>query len=216
MGAWQRTGSEAGSVGRAGRAEGGPWDSPPPPPVLAATCLGQSFPHRPPGFSPCAASQQPGPGAVGSPSQVQSPAETRAPQGYLTALSPPVPCLHLASPKPRTPTLPSMAAGKVSASNDPGRAGQVQVERGVCPTAGFRLRPGKRGARAGEGKRWGPVGTDRKSLLPWEKPPGKAYTGQARLQAHPLPSLPGWLCAPFLLPSSPGSHRNHLGNCKAV
>lgn len=69
---------------------------------------------------------------------------------------------------------------------------------------------------AGGGKRWGPVGADRKSLLPWEKPPGKAHTGPAGLQAHPLPSPPGRLCAPSLLPSSPGSYRNHLGNCKAV
>lgn len=158
-------------------------------------------------------SHPPGPGAAGSPSQVQSPAETRAPQGCLTALSRPVPCLSLASPKPRTPTLPSMAAGplasgrsgraagKVSASNDPVRAGQVQVERGVSHgRVQAETWEGVSLSRGGE--EMGPSGNRQEEPTPLGEAPGEAYTGQARLQAHPLPAWPAGSVLPFCCPQA--------------
>lgn len=94
------------------------------------------------------------------------------------------------------------------------RVGQIQGgERGVFHR---RVQAETWKSEPEQGKKSGPVGTDSRRLLPWEKPPGEAHTGQARLLVHPLPGTAGWLHSPFLLTSSPGSHSNHLGKCKAV
>lgn len=83
----------------------------------------------------------------------------------------------------------------MSASNDPVRAGQVQVERGACPTAGFRLRPGQGEGR--DGAQWEQTGRAyshgrspraRRTLAP---PDSRPTLCPARLAGSVLP-----LCCP--------------------
>lgn len=96
------------------------------------------------------------------------------------------------------------------------RVGQVQGgERGVFHRR-VQAETRKSEPEQGKGKDWAQWEQTAGACSPGKKPPGEAHTGQARLQVHPLPGTAGWLRGLFLLTSSPASHSNHLGNCKAV
>lgn len=211
--AWQRTGSEVGNVGGAGRAGADPGTH-----LLHLSWL-------PPGWVRASLTDHLGP-ALGLPPTSQALGQQvplprcrvllrpELPKAvHLTALSSPVPRLGLASPKPRTPALPSLAAGPLASGRSGRAAGKVGA--GDAPVKAGQVQDGERGMsrRRVQAETWGgwsqrrereemrPSGNRQEEPTSLGEAPGETYPGQARLQAHALPGMPGWLCVPFLLPS---------------